>query len=252
MVDPASFEDLYNSAIRAENEAGSNTFRGFAVLGDLPNVGVAEEEVQPQGGITVLATVESELSIVSDSTDDALFGTGANAVLIQALDGNYLNGGQDTGEPYYEEVILMNGTTPVTASIALLRLQSMRVISAGSNGSSVGTLTASINANVQLILRTAEGQSKSMRITCPANYFAYTSRLVVNWSGNQPVRVNCCIMIPTIVANIATSFEQSITNQLGTNPLGPTFDLRCTGFRVGGGGTDPLDLILSTLLVRQV
>jgi len=251
-MDAEAFEQLQMVAARQENENRGDEWRQLTILGEAPSLGVSEVDIQPQGGMTVLPTAAGTLSIASDDLNDTFGGTGANVLLIQGLDEFYGNGGQSLGQLFYEEVVLMNGTTPVTASIPLLRHQLMRVIAAGPVGTSVGTITSDIGGDVQLVIRPGDGQSKSTKLTCPVGWIGYSAFLVVNWAASQAARINCRITLPngTIVANIKTDFERSLENRLGANPLTGGTDLRCTAFRVGGGGTDPLDVILPFIFRR--
>lgn len=253
-MEAKSFEQYQMLAARQENEGAGNEWRSQTLLGEAPNLGVAEVDIQPQAGTTVLPSAAGTLSLVSTSANDIFGGTGVNAVLIQALDGEYGNGGQDLGQLFYEEIILMGGLTPVTASVPLLRHITIRNVASGVLGTSDGTVTSDINGDDQLVLRPGDGQSKSTRTTCPAGWVGYSGFLVVNWAGNQSTRINCSLSFPngTVFANIQTDFERSLENRLGANPLSPTVDVNCTALRVGGGGTDPLDVILPFVFHRTI
>lgn len=79
-------------------------------------------------------TTNAQRSLVSSSASDASAGVGARTVLLTYYDQNLVGP--------YSETVTLNGTTPVnTVATNVCFIESIRVITVGSNGGNVGTLT---------------------------------------------------------------------------------------------------------------
>lgn len=105
-----------------------------AAFGFNPSIDTATtpEDVWTGGGIYQWMTAATSLELVSSSASDASAGTGARTVLVSGLDINYVA---------VTQTITLNGVTPVALATQLFRVNSMIVLSAGSGGTNVGTLT---------------------------------------------------------------------------------------------------------------
>lgn len=121
-----------------------------------------------------------QLQIVSDSIADTSAGTGARTILITGLDANYAE---------ISETITMNGTTNVTTTNSYLRLNHMVVKTVGSNNRAVGEITASNNADTQVICSIPEVYSYSLNnntstlYTVPAGKTLYVTDIAVGTNG---------------------------------------------------------------------
>jgi hypothetical protein len=81
-------------------------------------------------------TTNARRSIASNNANDTAAGTGARTVLIE-----YFSNTSGVSGPFYETVTL-NGTTPVnTISTSICYIDSLTVLTAGSVGTNVGTIT---------------------------------------------------------------------------------------------------------------
>jgi hypothetical protein len=79
-------------------------------------------------------TANGQRSIVSSSASDAAAGVGARSVKITYLDA--------TGAGPFTETLALNGVTPVnTASLTICFIEKMEVLTVGTTGSNVGTIT---------------------------------------------------------------------------------------------------------------
>jgi hypothetical protein len=125
-----SFPDLSTVCRdKAVNVLGHNTEVNLA----------AAEDVWDFGGDYPFPTVASTLSIVSDNVNDTLLGTGARQLLVEGL---------DSGFNEISETINLDGVTPVVTVSSYLRLNSIKVTSAGNTGKNEGTIDASAGASV--------------------------------------------------------------------------------------------------------
>lgn len=127
----------YTSFGDYEAEVARGNVRGASVVssyGKATTTGAsANIYVQPQLGTHFPTPQGVQMSLVSDSANDAAAGTGARTVRIE-----YLNGSLDT----MFETITLNGTTPVLTQATDIRfVQSMQVATFGSLLLTAGTVT---------------------------------------------------------------------------------------------------------------
>jgi hypothetical protein len=145
---------IVQSAILVKEDGTPVAFdnKGVNIIG-LPDYGIARGAIVGAAGtpfgyastsatsiVSVRGTTYTEpssaqqMSIVSSSTSDAAAGTGAQTIEILYYDG--------TGAGPFTETVIMNGTTPVlTVSTNIRFIERLRVLTAGSNGSPVGTIS---------------------------------------------------------------------------------------------------------------
>lgn len=151
-------------AILRQAPWGFSTQRVFAMD---PDVNSEWGDCAPNGDV-VYPVVAAALELVSTNAADAAAGTGARTVLVEGLDGNYV--------PINETVIL-NGTTPVALVNSYLRINGMRVVTAGSAGRALGNvdLYTAVGNNTQAVLSGEDLENVSMasHFTVPANRTAY-------------------------------------------------------------------------------
>jgi len=95
----------------------------------------ADEDIWDGGGDWVQPTAARIHDIVSTSANDdgSPAGTGANTLRILGLDGSYNEISED---------ITLNGVTNVPTTNSYIMIHQMRVLTAGSTNSNVGTITA--------------------------------------------------------------------------------------------------------------
>lgn len=120
--------------IAASSEADSFTF-GINKFARNPDIdAAAAEDLWNGGGIWVAPTAARTHAIVSSSAEDGAGTlTGALTIRLYGLDSNY--------DPA-EETVTMNGLTNVNTARAYWMLHRARVMTAGSSGNNVGTITA--------------------------------------------------------------------------------------------------------------
>lgn len=97
-----------------------------------PDVGTAYADVWPGAGDIYFPPAAVALEIFSDSADDSAAGTGARTVVVEGLDSIY---------DFSSEEIVLNGVTPALSLNNYLRVNQIRVKTAGSIGQAVGTIS---------------------------------------------------------------------------------------------------------------
>lgn len=108
----------------------------------------------------VVPTVASVLDIASTSANDALAGTGMRQVLIRGLDANLLE---------IEEVVDLNGLTPVQTTLEYLRVNDAIGVTAGSLRVNEGNITVNHGLDTQAYINPFDGRSLMSHYTNPAN-----------------------------------------------------------------------------------
>lgn len=121
-------------------------------------------------------TSAAVVSLVSSSASDDSGSTGAEVVEVQGLNANYRQ---------QIETVTMNGTSAVTTTNTFIRVFRARVTQAGSNGTNVGNITASIGGDNVAQISAGEGQTLMAVYTVPANKNAYLIKFQGSLSKNQ-------------------------------------------------------------------
>jgi len=134
------------------------------------------ESVTNIGGVYTGFPASAEtMTIVSDSTEDALGGTGAHYVELH---------GQDENGDMQELVYALTGTTPVVTTEQWLRCcEAMCVNSAGSTETNVGTITlthTTTTANVFGRIDPGKGVTKNALCAIPNGHYGWMNRAYVN------------------------------------------------------------------------
>lgn len=145
--------------------------RHITVFGYNPDVDTVEETIWPQGGIIPHPTVAINMTVSSTSANDTANGTGAQSIVIEGLLEDYTE---------VQELVTMNGQTPVTTVNKFLRINYVFVFTAGSGKSAAGdiyigtgTVTAGVPATVYEIIKFDYNNSVTGHYTIPAGYTAY-------------------------------------------------------------------------------
>ena len=142
-------------------------------FGNNATVGNSLETIWAEGGLYSYLTAATVLKVSSSSTDDTSAGTGARTVQLYGLDADYNE---------INELVTLNGQTPVNTTQSFLRINRMVVRSAGSGGvnagviyAGTGTVTTGVPANVYASVNGVTGSNQSLMAlwTVPAGYTAY-------------------------------------------------------------------------------
>lgn len=181
---------------------------GYVGTSAKTSVAVRATAYIPQG-------TNSQRSIKSTSVNDASGGTGAQQVIINYLDTNFIN---------YSETVTLNGTTAVnTVGTNIAFIENMVVASVGTDGGNDGT--------INLYTATAGGGSIWASIAVSDNQTFWAHHYV-------PSNVNCYI---TAINGSALVTVGQINMQHSGNPLStniPQLQIGPTLVHLAGGAED--------------
>lgn len=134
-----------------------------------PNL-TGTEGVWPYGGSYAFPPAASIMTISSTSVNDTSIGTGARLVLVGGLDAQYNE---------VQEIVQLNGQTPVSTIFEYLRCHTIIVLTAGALGQNdggifmgTGTVTAGVPANRYEYAAPGDNISQSLHYTVPAGWTA--------------------------------------------------------------------------------
>ena len=149
------------------NISGQSMITKFGYNADIDTA--AAEDVFGQGGTYVAPTQARVHDISSSSANDTSAGTGARTVLVRGIDSNYNS---------VSETIILNGVGNV-ATVNSYHIHLMQVITVGSTGSNVGTIsaTAQTDATVTCTIEPTNNQSTSSIYMVPTGYKGYIMKI---------------------------------------------------------------------------
>lgn len=97
-----------------------------------PDIGTAYQDIWEPGGSLQYLLAASKLEIASSDAADALLGAGATQVRVTGLDADYKR---------QDEVLALDGLTPVLTTKDYLRVNGLEIVAAGVDGVAIGDLT---------------------------------------------------------------------------------------------------------------
>lgn len=155
--------------------------RSIVVIGHNTDVSSTEEDVWEGGGTYTFLSAAAELEVLSSSASDTAAGVGARSVRVTGLDAD---GFEKTVD------VALDGTTPVSLG-SFLRVNGGFVLTSGSNGTNVGTITARtvVGATSQLVIAAGNGFHAQFIYTVPKNYNAIVGTFFFSTeqtSGGEP------------------------------------------------------------------
>ena len=143
------------------------------------DAGSVPEDIWSAGGVWVAPTAARTHTITSSNANDIAGGTGVRTIQICGLDENWEEA---------DEEVTMNGTTGVGTSTTFVRIFRMYGKTAGSNGTNIGTIsaTAAVDGTVTAEIDAGKGQTLMAIYTVPAGKTAYQVHgdIIVNKSGS--------------------------------------------------------------------
>lgn len=239
------------------------------IFGRNPVVGNTMEDVWGRGGEYVWAQAASTLSVVSDSANDTILGTGVRTVHIFGL-------GSSMEE--IDEAVEMNGLTPVVTTQEFLRVNDA---CSETQGTYQASTTSGGPGGDILIDRTSDGspecalfaallgkpwdynQSMNGRFTVPAGKNAYMTRMYINAQSNRVVdfvlwkRERADVVVAPFGIKRSVAEFDGISTPFGQehNPpiiIPPKTDLWWSAIQDGGGGdarvTVSFEIILDEII----
>lgn len=143
-------------------------------------------------GLFTRLTSASGVTVVSTSTNDTAGGTGAQSIIIYAIDENFLT---------KIFVVTLNGTTPVvvpTGTATILGINRASIYLAGSTGQNAGTIgiTATTGGTTQAEIPVGAGSTQHAFFFVQANHTALMDWLYINMvktsGGGKPEIITKC------------------------------------------------------------
>jgi len=213
---PKRIYDHTDLAISRGHTLGYRTLYKF---GYNPDVNGDEETVWEQGGDYPWLDSAVTMFVSSTSVNDTSGGSGANTILIQGLDENYVE---------IEETITLNGQTQVTTQLSYLRVYRAFVTLAGSSGTSGGIIyigssgatggvpNGTVYANLSI-----GNQTQIAAYTVPAGHTLYLDEINITAALNLAnKRVNASFHTRDFGSNV---FRTRFINVLQSNQLKQLF-----------------------------
>jgi hypothetical protein len=152
--------------------------RSFCQFGANGAVGTSLETVWVGSSLYTFPASATTTTVSSSSADDASAGTGARTVLVEGLNASY---------EAVSETASLNGQTGVTLTNQYLRVNKVTVLTAGSGGTSAGSIyvgTGTVTTGVPAVTLNRTGsssnESESAFYTVPAGYTAYITRFTMS------------------------------------------------------------------------
>lgn len=213
---PKRIYDHTDLAISRGHTLGYRTLYKF---GYNPDVNGDEETVWEQGGDYPWLDSAVTMFVSSTSVNDTSGGSGANTILIQGLDENYVE---------IEETVTLNGQTQVTTQLSYLRVYRAFVTLAGSSGTSGGTIyigssgatggvpNGTVYANLGI-----GNQTQIAAYTVPAGHTLYVDEINITAALNLAnKRVDASFHTRDFGSNV---FRTRFINVLQSNQLNQRF-----------------------------
>jgi hypothetical protein len=135
----------------------------------------------------VFPPIASSMTVSSTDVNDDLGDTGAWMIVIQGLDVNYNE---------LEEVVILNGQTPVNTTNLFFRINYAQILSSGSTGINegdiyigTGAVVGGIPANKYALIEADYGNVMQAVYTVPANKTLYLTRIWLTTYTNKQFQV---------------------------------------------------------------
>lgn len=200
----------------------------------------SDTQITCSGGFSSGGTGASRAYSIVDQS--VATNTGAQAVKIEYLDGSYVS---------KSEIVIMNGTTPVnTVNVDMFRVNSFRVIAAGSTYATVGNVSLRLEggaATTYSYISAGYTRARNTIYTVPSGKTLYIFMWQIGASTNNDTKVQTARIMTRANREPSTGFltgnmffgytEMLITNESGgiTFPI-PTKLLAKTDIRVSAIG----------------
>jgi len=215
--------------------AAAGQIRGVenkAQVGFNEAVGSTIEDIWPAGGILQTLSAAETMDVVSTDADDDIAGIGARTVIINGLDNNFLE---------IEEELNLTGLTIAVTANSYIRIESCRVIDAGTTGENAGdiTLTATTASTLQCVIGATFNNDQQVQYTVPANKFAVFTQFLMETQKDQQGFINLWLRPFGQVYFLARNwnvYQSSLTSPI-VPPLAaaPRTDITMRGVKVTAG-----------------
>jgi hypothetical protein len=121
-------------------------------------------DVWPSGGTRTNPSSAASVLVASSLSSDNASGNGARRVEVY---------GWDSSWDLAAETVALNGATSVATSTSYSRVISLRVTEAGSNGSNLGTISATLSSQTMATISPGDNASLHSHFTIPPAHIGY-------------------------------------------------------------------------------
>lgn len=187
----------------------------------------------------------AQMTMVSDSANDDLTGTGAQVILVR---GNII------GNVELFEAVLLDGTNPVTTTNSYLRVNSLVVVSVGSGEKNDGTITIKNGTNLLAQVNPGNNLSRTAVYSIPDSVTGVMTiiELLAGKDDNGIVNTH---LFPSELGNIdfapltQKTYQNSINIGVSAFLVESGSDLEVTGYSESGTGISNLSSLFELTLV---
>lgn len=162
--------DDFPLAVAMGRVHGWRTWRKFG-MNDTVTSGT--EYMWPVGALRVLPTTATVVTAVSTSVQDLAAGTGVVGLYVEGLDANY---------DEVSDNLVLNGTSSVTGTVEMLRVNRAYTTTPGSTSTTLrnaGNLTITVNAQTQAYIQALDGQTHQVLYTVPRYHYVLITSYIV-------------------------------------------------------------------------
>lgn len=132
-----------------------------SITGYNPTTGTSKEMLWSQSGTYTWKTTSAICTLSSSSASDTAAGIGARVIIIYGLDINYNE---------ISEVVTLNGVVEVSTTLSYFRVNSIKVVEAGTNQTNVGNITMTHTGTIIQYINVGDSLSQACFYTIPAGY----------------------------------------------------------------------------------
>ena len=162
---------------------------GISKFGYNSAVGTIKETIWDAGGLYPWPTTIETVSVVSSSASDTSAGIGARSIMVSGLDADYIQ---------QDELVILNGVTPVITTKTWSRVFRAYTVVAGSNNSTVGiiSITQTTSGNLLAQIIDVNNQTLQAVYTVPAGKSGYLESGVASVGKGKDVQIYYLIRTP--------------------------------------------------------
>lgn len=226
----------------------------FSVSGYNNEIDETETFVRPSGGLYVFQTADTQLEVVSTSADDNSSGSGAQSIVLLYT---------DTSGVLYNDIIELNGLTPVQLPNLCFRVLLGNVQTVGTyGGTNSGDITIQTTAGSveQMQIITGLGHSYNGMFYCPKGYECHIVGVFINAEVTKAVNIR---IYSRSLASEDPSGGVRLVNRINNSTSTDNFilpdpvlvpedsDLWFTAEAVGGGSSADLNISFRVLLRKK-
>jgi hypothetical protein len=215
VVRPSNF----NYEVALSRRLNATTWNKFGYNGDLD---IGTETIRASGGLFVPLTSPSGITVVSSSANDTAGGTGAQSIVVYAVDSNRLA---------TTFVVALNGTTPVVVSTDTFNgygINRAAIYLAGSSGINAGliTITSTTGAVVQTTIPIGEGTTQHAYFFTQAGHTFLTDWLWINCTRLSGAGAQPTITVKGWVTSLVSGAKYLVYRQVMDTAVENTVELR--------------------------